>query len=54
MQRLDYSIAQLSGFSIQEAGKSEIIRFQDAKRLQLTAQWVKIDGQLICQWSQSN
>ncbi|MBE7383682.1 MAG: hypothetical protein F6J95_019960 [Leptolyngbya sp. SIO1E4] len=54
MQRLDYSIAQRSGSYIQETGKSEIIHFQDVKRRQLTAQWVKIDGQLICQWSRSD
>ena len=54
MQRLDSSIAQRSGSSIQETGKGEITHSQNVKHRRLTAHWVKIDGQFICQWSGSN
>ncbi len=54
MPLLDHSIAQRSNVSLQPTGEEEMTYPKSAQRRKLTAQWTKMDGQLICQWSRSN
>lgn len=54
MQLLDRSIAQRSSVSLQTTGEEEMTYPKSAKSRKLIAQWTKVYGQLICQWSRSN
>lgn len=54
MQRLNISISQRSNSPLSTTQDSGISGPQGVQRCKLKSQWIKVDGQLICQWSRSH